>query len=212
MRHMGNAVVTDVDNAAASISASTLNVRSLDGRVDLIGYPAASSDIVALMVFDHQMRMMNLLTRVGWEWRVARHEQRLDVQHGPVAAAVEDLVDYLLFIDEVPLPQPVEGVSGFAATFAAKGPRDDRQRSLREFDLRQRLMRYPCSYMIYSDAFDGLPNEAKDAIYARLWHILSGQETAAKYARLSKADRQDIVEILRATKPGLPPSFNGTVR
>lgn len=212
MRHMGNAMVTDVDNAAASISAATLNVRSLDGRVDLTAYPAASSDIVALMVFDHQMRMMNLLTRVGWEVRVAQQERRFDLQQGPVRAVIDDLVDYLLFIDEAPLPQRVEGVSGFAAAFARRGPRDKKQRSLRELDLGRRLMRYPCSYMIYADAFDGLPNQAKDAIYARLWSILSGQERAAKYARLTKADRQSIVEILRDTKPGLPPSFNGTVQ
>lgn len=73
-------------------------------------------------------------------------------------------------------------------------------------------MRYPCSYMIYSDAFDGLPTEAKEAVYARLWQILSGQDRAAKYAKLTKGDRQNIVEILRDTRTGLPASFSGTVR
>ena len=212
MRHMGNSMVTDINNPAGAISRSTLNVRSLDGRVDLAGYPAASSDIVALMVFDHQMRMMNLLTRVGWEVRLARHEQRLDVRQGPVRASIDDLVDYLLFVDEARLTHRIEGVSDFAARFAAEGPRDKRQRSLRELDLRRRLMRYPCSYMIYSGAFDGLPNEAKEAVYGRLWQILSGQDNAPNYARLTKHDRQAIVEILRDTRSGLPSSFNGTIR
>ena len=74
------------------------------------------------------------------------------------------------------------------------------------------MMRYPCSYMIYSDVFDGIPEEAKQAVYARLLQILSGQDTAARYARLTKNDRQAIVEILRDTKAGLPAAFGGTVR
>ncbi len=72
---------------------------------------------------------------------------------------------------------------------------------------RHRLMRYPCSYMIYSPAFDALPAEAKEAIYRRMWQILSGQEKEKKYARLSPADRRAIVEILRDTKPDLPDYF-----
>ncbi len=73
-------------------------------------------------------------------------------------------------------------------------------------------MRYPCSYMIYTDAFDGLPLEAKQSIYKRMWQILSGEETDQKYARLSLADRQAIVEILQDTKPDLPGYFQPVVR
>ena len=68
-------------------------------------------------------------------------------------------------------------------------------------------MRYPCSYMIYSEAFDALPPEAKDAIYQRLYMVLSGAVPGAKYARLSRADRQAVLEILRETKKGLPDYF-----
>ena len=73
-----------------------------------------------------------------------------------------DLVDYLLFVDEAPLKRPVRGTSGFAERFAAAGPRDAQGRSLRDFDLQRRLFKYPCSYMIYSEAFDALPATAKD--------------------------------------------------
>ena len=71
------------------------------------------------------------------------------------------------------------------------------------------MMRHPCSYMIYSAAFDGLPTVVKAAIYRRLWRILSGQERAARYARLSGADRRAIIEILRDTKKDLPDYFRG---
>ena len=99
------------------------------------------------------------------------------------------------------------GGSGFAEAFAARGPRDRTGRSLRDFDLRRRLFRYPCSYMIYTPAFDGLPPAAKDAVYARLWEVLSGREAGARYRQLTLQDRQAIVSILRETKPGLPAYF-----
>jgi len=75
------------------------------------------------------------------------------------------------------------------------GPRDRRGRSLREFDLQRRMMRYPCSYMIYTPSFDALPPTAKDQVYRRMWE------------RLSKPDGRAAVEILRETKPDLPAYF-----
>ena len=101
----------------------------------------------------------------------------------------------------------VDGTSGFAARFASRGPRDRQGRSLRELDLDGRLMRYPLSYMIYSDAFDALPADAKDSIYRRLWEVLSGRDRSSRYAHLSDADRRAIREILLDTKPGLPSYF-----
>lgn len=148
-----------------------------------------SSEVVALMVFAHQMHMMNLLA----------HPDN-----------VNELVDYLLFIDEAPLPGPIRGNSGFAQEFSAAGPRDHLGRGLRDFDPGTRLMRYPCSYMIYSDAFDALPTATKEAIYSRMSRILSGHEPDPRYLRLSAADRQAVIAILRDTKKDLPAWFGGT--
>jgi hypothetical protein len=120
-------------------------------------------------------------------------------------------VDFLLFVDEAALPRRIQGSCGFAERFAAQGPRDGKGRSLRQLDLDHRFMRYPCSYMIYTPAFDALPPVARDAVYARMWQILSGEERAAKYARLSIADRQAIVEILGETKKDLPLTFRGAI-
>ena len=130
-----------------------------------------------------------------------------------MAGVASEVVDYLLFIDETKLTGQVRGGSGFAARFSAIGPRDRRGRSLREFDLNRRLMKYPCSYLIYSPAFDALPRAIKDPIYRRLWEVLSGRERAERYrAALSLADRQAIVEILRETKTDLPPYFQTAVK
>jgi hypothetical protein len=204
LSHMGNTFSTGAD---AVVSEHAPELETLDGKFDTKAYLSPYSDIVALMVLEHQVHLENLLTRLSWETRAAAYEQ----QAGSAAArafsfdaAVADIVDYLLFIDEAPLPGPIRGTSGFAEEFAQRGPADARGRSLRQLDLDHRLMRYPCSYMIYSPLFDQLPPHARDAIYTRLWQILSGSERGEKYARLSGADRTAILEILRDTKPGLP--------
>lgn len=206
-RHLGNAMVTDNDKPESMVTAETLNLESLKGKFDPYAYLSDHSDIVAQMVFAHQMHMTNLLTRIGWETRFALYPGSKSELAPLLRDAAKELVDYLLFIDEAPLTGKIRGTSGYTEKFAAKGPRDSKGRSLRSFDLERRLMRYPCSYMIYAAPFDGLPAEAKEAIYKRMWEILSGTEKSAKYARLTLADRQAIVEILRETKKDLPAYF-----
>jgi hypothetical protein len=208
--HQGNV-------AAALGSVPPREVRSVEGLFDPAGFRTMSSDIVPLLVLSHQVHMTNLLTRVGWEARAADptlhppftaapgEEERIAQMMSAIAIEV---VDYLLFIDEAPLPGGVRGASGFAERFSALGPRDKAGRSLHELDLTGRLMKYPCSYLIYSPAFDALPRAAKDPIYRRMWTILSGQEQDPRYrAALPLPTRRAIVEILRDTKPELPEYF-----
>jgi hypothetical protein len=188
LSHLGNAAFTS-DNAAESV------------ETNLKGFLTPNSDIVALMVFDHQMHMTNLLTRIGWETRFAVHEKSLTPEK--LAGMAAEIVDYMLFVEEARISSPVRGTARFEEKFVAQGPFDSKGRSLRQFDLGRRMMRYPCSYMIYSEAFDSLPSVAKDAIYQRMWRVLSG----GSGTRLSAEDRRAVVDILRETKKGLPPYF-----
>jgi hypothetical protein len=242
--HLGN---TEVPQTLRPPTGAALRPRALDslkGVVDLRGFPSEHSDAVALMMLEHQATMTNLLTRVGWEARLADYKPSTSLRPGPSTSlgpgpstslrpgpstslgpgpdsaraadalndAVVELVDYLLFVDEAPLPAGTRGSSNFAAAFAARGPRDSKGRSLRDFDLQSRLFRYPCSYMVYSPAFDALPARAQTAVYDRMSAVLSGRVSGEPYTRLSSADRRAIVEILRATKPGLPASFADTIK
>jgi hypothetical protein len=204
-RHMGNVLIVDEDHPETSLAGPPSILKSLEGKFDTGAYLSPYSDVAALMVFNHQMQMTTLLTRVGWEVRAALEERR-DFA-GLLRDDAKELVDYLLFVDEAPLAGKIRGTSGFAEKFAVRGPADRKGRSLRQLDLERRLLRYPCSYMIYSEQFDSLPEQARAAIYQRLWEILSGEEKGAKYARLLAADRQAIVEILLETKKGLPDYF-----
>jgi hypothetical protein len=200
-RHLGNAVVTDPNNLEGMATLETSHVRSLRGRFDPDGYLSLDSDLVALLVMEHQAHMQNLITRIGWEARIGSEARR------PLADAAAELVDYMLFVDEATLPDRIAGSTRFATVFQARGPRDPKGRSLRDLQLRGRLMKYPCSYLIYSPAFDALPATAKAVVYERLWEVLSDGDPSKRYDRLMPADRQAIIEILRATKTDLPDYF-----
>jgi hypothetical protein len=104
-------------------------------------------------------------------------------------------------VDAIELTAPIEGSSGFAEHFAALGPVDTAGRSLRELDLDTRVFRYPMSYLIYSTAFDALPESAKDAVFTRIGEILRATPAQDGFATLSVADRAAIAEILADTLP-----------
>ena len=209
--HMGNVPVMPADQGKSKLADPLRPLASLDGLFDLKGYLSPYSDVVALMVLAHETHLTNLITRVGWEERVQSQSPGRD-GGDRVKSAAEDMADYMLFVDEARPAAAIRGSSGFAEQFAAKGPRDTKGRSLRQFDLQKRLFRYPCSYMIYSEAFDALPAKAKEMVYARMWQILSGQDRQQRYSVLSLPDRQAIVEILRDTKKDLPGYFQPVMR
>ena len=217
--HVGNTVALDETHPVLEIDQANLNLATARDRIDASRYLTPYSDVAALMVLEHQTHMTNLLTRAGWEFRVAAHEGRDTGSDGApntldpaLAATVGALVDYMLFIDEARLDDVIQGSAGFEAAFERRGPFDADGRTLLALDLETRLFRYPCSYMIYTAAFDALPARARTAIYQRLWQVLSGAERGQRYARLSVDDRRAIAEILRVTKAGVPSYFESPRR
>ena len=216
-KHLGNMILprrTVPDNL---VNKDGLNVTDLKGRIDTGMYLSPHSDLVALMVLAHQTEMHNRITAANYQTQYAHRDadiiNELDgVPHGRLTestsrridSAAEQLVEYLLFCNEAPLTSPIKGTSSFANEFSERGPRDRRGRSLRDFDLKKRLFKYPCSYLVYSRSFDKLPDSVKQRTYRRLWSVLTGKIKSTVYDHLSAADRQAIKEILIDTKPGLP--------
>jgi len=204
MRHLGNAVGHDSAHPELLDMRDSQDLTSLAKKFDASGYLGGASDIVALMTLEHQTRMVNLMIRTGWEARIADPAGKVQLDQD-----IESLVTYMLFADEASLHGQVQGVSTFSKTFPERGPRDSQGRSLRDFDLRRRLFRYPLSYMIYSEAFDGMPENVRTQVYRRLYDVLTSRDTSDKFKRLSAEDRRAVLEILRDTKPGLPAYFRG---
>ncbi|MBC7926117.1 MAG: hypothetical protein H7039_10725 [Bryobacteraceae bacterium] len=212
--HLGN---LNTLSEPQGLGANLPDVRKV---VDTSQFLGSHSDIVAHLVLAHQTQMHNLVTETNYRYRLGLHADAEKAKKegrslsGPseetrqqYEKAAEATLRYLLFTQEAPLPTPVQGSSTFAADFAALGPKDSRGRSLRDFDLNQRIFKYPCSYLIYSDAFDSIPGEARRYLLQRLFAVLSGRDQSGDFAGLSAGMRQAILEILVDTKPGLPPEW-----
>lgn len=222
-QHRGNLIIEgrevprDLDNSAGQ------NVTDLTDRFDTTEYLSPHSDVVALLVLEHQSDAHNYITRANFLTRQALYYQESlnkelnepqghlwDSTKSRLKNASEPLVEYLLFSGEAPLTHKVTGTSGFTEEFSALGPRDRQGRSLRGFDLEKRLFKYPCSYLIYSESFAALPQQAKDYVFKRLYEVLSGQDQSKPFAHLTAADRRVILEILTDTLPGLPEYWKTT--
>lgn len=211
---MANVLISDPRRPEQLDRAAGTNLASLNGRFDASAYLTGTSDIVALMVLAHQTQMHNWITLTNYQTRIAlaNPKETPDDVEKKIEGPAEQLVRYLLFTNEIQLKNPIEGTSDFARQFTARGPRDSQGRSLRDFDLQTRIFKYPCSYLIYSEAFDAIPSPAKDYIYRRLFEILSGRDQSPEFASLSSQERRAILEILVATKPGLPEEWKQFVQ
>jgi hypothetical protein len=210
-RHMGN--VTTTESAADKLDWDKgANLTDLSKHFDASPYLTPHSDIVALMVMEHQSKGHNLITKANYLTRLAlRDEQvmnealnrpkdfRSDSTASRIKSACEPLVKHLLFCEEVALTAPVSGTSSFAKDFESRGVKDKQGRSVREFELKTRLFKYPLSFMIYSDQFAALPAPAKEYVEERIEEVLCGDDTSAPFEHLGPQLRMDLLSIWRET-------------
>lgn len=177
------------------------NLTSLEQFFDTTLHLRPTSDIVALMVLEHQTHMHNYITRLNYETQMMMqtygHIRYLKNQ-------VNAFLRYLLFTEEVALTEPVSGDPAFVKDFTSQGPRDSKGRSLRDLDMKTRMFKYPCSYLIYSEAFDTLPEVMRSHLLERIWKILTGKDDDPQFANITAEDREAILEILKETKSNLP--------
>lgn len=205
--HMGNVAL---GRRGDSLTAGG-NLTDLSELIDLTPYLGAHSDIVALLVAEHQTTVQNLITLLGYRVRTRLH---IDQQEGGLppgemsprtARLVEGLgellVRALFFVGTPRFEDPIEGTSTFATDFMAGGRRDAQGRSLRDLDLQPRLFRYPLSYLIHSPEYDALPVQARAYVNARILSILRGEEGGSDFTHLSADDREAILSILSETRP-----------
>ncbi len=198
--HRGNRVFREEDDESESIAIE---------RVDLSRYPRGTSDIVALMVLEHQCHVHNLLTaasiryrRAAWLARVIDPEADPDSgQAGRIADAMaEEIVGALLFRGEADLGEGIEGDRDFQKDYASRFPRAENGRSLADFRLYERIFKHRCSCMVYSEAFRGLPPRVHVAVLERLESALETGEGPGDH--LPASERRKIMTILDDTLPG----------
>jgi hypothetical protein len=213
-KHLGNFTLPDPFKPKSLDNPAGQNVVSLDAFFDTTKYLKNTSDIVALMVLEHQADTINFITTANFETRYAQYLLELESQkpnadttklqidkQNRIQKAGDKLLSYLLFQNETKLSEPLQGVSSYANDFAAAGKKDSQSRSLRDFDLQTRIFKYPFSYLIYSNAFQSLPDEMRNYVLTKLVAILKDDAVETPYAHLSVTDRTAIAEILVETHP-----------
>ena len=215
-RHMGNSLAVEREGGRADFDYETgANWESLDGKVDTSNYLQSTSDIVALMVLEHQCKMHNLLTKAAMEYRRLVFLQEAIDKETDLAAAdgmaarsaadsAEEILRYLLFCDEIDLGDGMESEGGFVETFEALGPKTAEGHSLRDLRLYGRLFKHRCSYMIHSISFAELPDAVRDRVLTRLWEVLSGKEDKEDFTHLGRSEKRRILEIVKGTVDRLP--------
>lgn len=218
-QHLGNFTLPDARKPKLIENPTGQNQTDLSGHFDTMGYLSPHSDIVALMVLEHQTDGYTRFTQANFESRHALFARDQAGAPGTAAfqnaeteafrridTAAETVSRFLLFDDEAKLTAPITGTSSFAREFTNRGQRDGGQPSLRELDLQTRMFKYPCSYLIESPAFRGLPDELRAAVYRRLIAALARDSTLASIQRFSPTERKMLLEILSTTVPDWPKS------
>lgn len=198
--HLGNFIIRDPAVLRASPVQGIGNQESLEAFGDFSAYLRQTSDIVALLVLEHQVEVQNRITRVNFGSRTLLDREGA-IAPGALDELLRPLLDALFMADEAALMAPVTGSNDFAAGFQQKGPVDSEGRSLRELDLQTRTFRYPLSYLIYSDAIAALAEPVRTRLFALVKAVLEQAPGAPEYPHLSADQRSAILDILRDTRP-----------
>lgn len=218
-QHRANLTGKKVEDFEGPNAMPTRNLTSLEGVVDTRRYLLKTSDVVPMLMHDHQVHVHNVLSTANQDARIALHRWPamreilgLPKDAPPQGSCVvvfdsqaEKILDALLCRDEA--PWPAEGLQSdgvFAKAYAKTRKPDTKGRSLRDLDLRTRLFTYRCSPLIYSQSFATLPKELRDIVLLRLSSGLRAFPPSPSFGHLADDERVAIHEILTATLPDLP--------
>lgn len=214
--HRGNAFASETNDRLVVDFKRGANVTNLAAYFNTREYLTNTSDIVALLVLEHQTTMQNTLTRASLNCRRMLDYQRnlqrelkepvtedltYDSVKSVFESAAQEVVDDLLFQGEAILPEGLAGAPGFQRAFQSNARRTAAGYSLKDFSLKGHLFQNRCSYLIYSDSFRLLPDLLKQRVYARLNRVLTAPEPESRFAYLPAVERQRIADILRQTLP-----------
>jgi hypothetical protein len=213
--HRGNVLTSERGDQLVYEPAAS-RPDELSGKFETSAYLKPTSDVVALLVVEHQMTMQNTLTHAGFAARrmiayqhglqktfkeAQTDEPAYDSVKSVFASSAQDVVDRLLFRNAAPLPAGVVGHEGFLKTFANGAPRNRAGHALKDLQLDGRLFAQRCSYLIYSESFRALPETLKVRVWERLDAALRSRDPKDRYAYLPAEEKQRIREILIETHP-----------
>lgn len=221
--HRGNTIASDANDTLDFPHAEGANLTDLSPHFNIARYPMPSSDIVSLLVFEHQIAVQNAITKASMEARRMLHyqaglqeafgepttaEPAYDSVKSVFASVTQNLVDHLLSKDEAPLPFGIKGGPEFIEAYASEAHSTREGNSLRDLSLRRRLYKFRCSPLIYSPMFHAMPASLKRQVYTSLVDALSKNPTTDRYTYIPEKERAEIRTILQETLPEIRPYFS----
>lgn len=201
--HLGNLVVKTAEDIQPENLKKNGNIFDLSPYTDIDPYLTPYSDIVALLVLEHQVEVQNLISRVNYLTQKAMtEEQPLSKRTQELLDEIyEELVRSIFFADAAEVSSTITGTSGYAENFSKLGPKDSGGRSLRELDLENKVFKYPLSYLVYSDAFLNMRELPLNYVKRRVGEILDPSSADENFGNLTSQDKKAIREILKDTLP-----------
>lgn len=208
--HLGNRWIPESVLDGVEFKPEVSGHKDLSALINTEKYLQPTSDIVALMVLEHQCRTHNLITKAKMGYQRALYFQKsyseggdLDSHDGMswkmAEGSAKQIVEAFLFASEIdPGGDGVEGSDEFAEAFKERGVKTEKGKSLRDLRLYGRIFKNRCSYMIHSLAFKGLPELIKERVYHHLREEL-GKEADN---HLSSREKKTLLGILEETVPG----------
>lgn len=214
-RHRGNAAAVADERGGYAVPHRPAADLTAFAELRAGDYPAATSDIAALLVFEQQATIHNLLVRATLQTRYLLDKDRvvnelLD-EHG-MRASTRRVVDRLaaeiaaaLLLDGEPslaglgaAPAPA-----FAAAYAAQWPRDERGVRLGELDLTRRTFVLPLSPMVHAPSFAAMPDALRAGVLERLYVAIE-RGVPPGDVRMTRQERLTLRDHLRATVADWP--------
>lgn len=191
-RHRGNLSLAEHQRLKNEDPHYYRTIADLAVDFDTDRYPTNTSDVVAHLIFDHQMLGLNLLARLSYEHQFG------------VRSDIEDMVvRYLLMVDEAPLHKPVAGTSDYAERYRRRDSKTADAPSLHDLDLQTRLFQHRISPLVNCRMVRSFPSALKQRLFTRLSRVLTGQDEVDGYS-ISATDRRSTLAVLKSTVEDWP--------
>jgi hypothetical protein len=216
----GGWVITGLDPAAAhhgnvtgQLSAEGLRTFPVEpGKTfDWGGYLVPRSDVLAHLLHEHQAGFVNRVVEGTYRARAARAARSESLDPSRVEELdrqAREIARYVLFADEAPLPQGgIQADPEFRGQFLASRKATAAGAALKDLDLKTRLFKYRCSYMIYSPVFAGMPDDLKFRVFTVMRGALDPGHSDPAFGYLAAGEKSAIRQILNETLSGVPQPF-----
>lgn len=174
---------------------------------DLSLHLLPTSDILPHLIHEHQMGFENRLVYAIYTMRQLKNDNKGlfgSAAKAEIEERAQELARYITFADEAKFPgKGITGDAAFTKDFLSDRRTTKAGLSLKDLDMKTRIFKHRCSYMLYTDTWKEAPKDLKERVYYHMALYLRDQPDAL-HAHLAPGERVAIRSILKETMNDLP--------